>query len=303
MPQNLARELPAEHHVWAPDDDGVRDAPFDRLGHALLREMRGRQPPRERGRLGAALVIAILLHILLILVLRVIMRPQYLPPAPAVYGQPISVSLYESPYQPVAAQPVPEINLPPLRTRESSPRRVRIQSRAPNSMTATIGETQPSAPHLYGRNGQALLPPPPSAVATSDYAAPVPKSPALMKHTTPVPYHSTRFNNDWAPDGESLGSKAFRKAVDATTVEKTVHLPGGIKLHCGASLLLIAVGGVGCSGDTPPPPPKNDDDIRLSMPPALSLTGKKVTVPAKTSTSALPAKAATHAPVPASSSP
>lgn len=298
MPAQPERELSAEHHVWNESDD-AQAAPFDRFSVVFLRELRWREPPRERVRLGAALIIAILFHVLLIVLLRLEMRPRYIAPLVTTTHEPaIDVTLYEAPPQQQAAPAVPEINLPPLRTREVSPRRVRIEPRAPNAITATIGETQPSAPRLYGRQGQALLPPSSSVAATPDYATPVPQPPSLMKHGTPLPYHSTQFNKDWAPDHESLGAKAFRKAVDATTAEKTVRLPGGMKIKCVASPLMLAFG---CGPNPPPPPPKNDNDIRLSMPPAQSLTGKKVTVPATPSTSALPAKEATKAPPAASS--
>lgn len=288
MPQNEAREIPAEPHVWAPQESGAEDMPFDRYGHALLREIRGREPPRERGRLAAALIFAILFQIVLILVLRSIMHPQYVAPLPEQQSEPLSVTLYESsPTQAAPSPPVPEINLPPLRTREVSPRRARIQPRNPGSMTATVGETQSAAPRLFGKNGQALLPPS-SVAATPDYAAPQPQEPSLMHHTTPLPYQSTRFNKDWAPDHESLGAKAFRRAADATTAEKTFRLPGGGKIKCAISPLMIVAG---CGPLPPPPPPKNDNDIRLSLPPPVSLTGEKVSIPATSSTSALPAPA------------
>ena len=290
MPALPERDIPTEHHVWVPAEQAGPEVPFDRYGHALLREIRGREPPRERVRLGIALFLAIVFHVVLVVVLRFVMRPQYIPPAPAVYGEPLDVVLYESPAQPSAVPPPPEINLPPLRTRELSPRRVRIQPRNPQSMTATIGETQPS-PRLFGRNGQALLPPPSSVAGVPDYTAPQPHEPGLMQHSTPLPYQSTRFNKDWVPDKESLGAKAFRKAVDATTMEKTVRLPGGMKVKCVASPLVL---GFGCGPLPPPPPPKNDNDPRLSLPPSVSLTGKKVSVPAAPSTAALPAKATTQ---------
>ncbi|HEY3519418.1 MAG TPA: hypothetical protein VGK80_00065, partial [Rhodanobacteraceae bacterium] len=204
---------------------------------------------------------------------------------------------YETPATPAQAPaPPPPIELPPLRTREVSTRRVPAEQRNPNAITATIGETQPS-PRLYNKQGQALLPPP-SSVAAPEYATPQPNEPSLMKHSTPLPYQSTRFDKDWAPDKESLGAKAFRRAVDATTVQKTVRLPGGIKIKCVASPLMIAFG---CGPKPPPPPPRNDNDARLSLPPAVSLTGKKVAAPAAPSTAAQPAKASSLPKPPTSS--
>ncbi|MEO6969132.1 MAG: hypothetical protein ABI132_11865 [Rhodanobacteraceae bacterium] len=278
MPENQAREIPAEHHVWAPGED-VQSEPFDRFGNAFLRELRWREPPRERGRISFALFIAIIFHIVVIVLLKFEMRPRLVaPPEEHAPESAIQVTLYETPQTvSAAAPPPPAIELPPVRTRETSPRRMRVEPRHPNSITATIGETQPAAPRLYGRQGQVLLPPSSSVAATSDYAVPQPQEPGLMKHTTPLPYHATQFDKDWAPDGESIGARAFRRAAQATTKEKTIRLPGGLKIKCAVSPLVLAAG---CGLEPPPPPPKNDDDIRLSMPPAQSLTGKKVTVPA-----------------------
>jgi hypothetical protein len=279
-PANPEREIP-EHHVWEPEPHRADEQPFDRYGHALLREIRGREPPPERWRWGLALFLTFVFHVVLIVLVRLEMRPRYIAPPPSTYESAITVNLYEAPTVPTEAPaPPPPIELPPLRTREVSPRQTHVEQRNPAAINATIGETQP-APRLYNKQGQALLPPPSSA-ATPEYATPEPSEPSLMKHTTPLPYQSTRFNKDWAPDKESLGQKAFRKAVDATTAQKTVRLPGGIKIKCVASPLMLAFG---CGPQPPPPPPKNDNDMRLSLPPPVSLTGKKVDVPAAASSS------------------
>ena len=297
MPAHPEREIP-EHHVWEPDPRRADEQPFDRYGHALLREIRGREPPPERWRFRLALFLTILFHIVLVVLVRLEMRPRYIAPPEGTRENAITVNLYETPAAPVETPaPPPPIELPPLRTREVSRRQVRVEKRNPAAMTATIGEAQPT-PRLYGKQGQALLPPPSSA-ATPAYAPPQASEPSVMKHSTPLPYQATRFDKDWAPDKESLGAKAFRKAVDSTTAEHTFRLPGGGKVKCMVSPLMLALG---CGpGTAPPPPPKNDNDPRLSLPPAQSLTGKKIDAPAAPSTAAQPAKAATRTPVPASS--
>ena len=295
MPAHPERDIP-DLHAREPDPQYADEQPFDRYGHALLREIRGREPPHERWRFGLALLLTILFHIALVVLVRLEMRPRLLPPPQARVdnnNNAISVTLYETPETSAPAAAPPPIDLPPVRTREVSPRQVRAQPSTPGHITATIGETQPS-PRLFGPQGQALLPPS-AASKVSAYAAPTPTEPGLMKHSTPLPYQSTRFNKDWAPDKESLGQKAFRRATDATTVQHTFRLPGGIKITCGVSPLMLAAG---CGPQPPPPPPKNDNDIRLSLPPARTLTGKKVVVPGMASSSALPAKAST-APKPA----
>ena len=288
MPAHPERDIP-DPHVREPDPRYADEQPFDRYGHALLREIRGREPPHERWRLGLALLLTILFHIALIVLVSLEMRPRLLPPPQAspYNDNAISVSLYETPQTSAPARAPPPIDLPPVRTREVSSRQVRAQPSTPGHMTATIGETQPS-PRLFGPQGEALLPPS-AASKVAAYAAPTPTEPGLMKHSTPLPYQSTRFNKDWAPDKESLGAKAFRRAVDATTKTKTFRLPGGLKITCGVSPLMLAAG---CGPPPPPPPPKNDNDIRLSLPPPVSLTGQKVVVPGVSSSPALPAKAA-----------
>lgn len=287
MPALPERDLPAEPHVWTPEPWGDPDAPFDRFGHALLRDIRDRKPPRDRLRLGIALFLAIAFQVGLIVLLRLEMRPQYVAPAESERNA-IQVSFFAPPPQPSAAPAAPQI-APPPPLAAPPPRVHHVEPHRPDAMTATIGPPPPAL-HVYGKNGQVLLPPASSVAASPDYKAPQPQEPSLMKHATPLPYHSTRFNKDWAPENESLGAKAFRRAAEATTKEKTIRLPGGMKIKCAISPLLIVAG---CGPEPPPPPPKNDNDIRLSLPPPVTLTGKKVTVPAAPSTAALPAKAST----------
>jgi hypothetical protein len=290
MPALPERDLPAEPHVWTPAPGRDPDAPFDRFGHALLREIRDRPPPRDRLRLGLALFFAVAFQVVLIVLLRLEMRPQH-EPASGERENAIQVTFFVPPSPPAAAPAAPQIAPPPPL---AAPRLRHIEPHRPHAMTATIGPPPPAL-HVYGKSGQVLLPPPSSVAVAPDYKAPQPQEPSLMKHSTPLPYKSTQFDKDWAPSNESLGAKAFRRAVDATTKEKTIRLPGGMKVKCLVSPLVLALG---CGPLPPPPPPKNDNDIRLSLPPPVTLTGKKVDVPAAPSTAGFPAKAGT-APKPA----
>jgi hypothetical protein len=293
MPALPERDLAVEPHVWTPEPGRDPDAPFDRFGHALLRDIRDRRPPRDRFRLGFALLIAIVLHVVLIVLLRLEMRPQYQAPS-GERENAIQVTFFAPPPAPSAIPAAPQI-APPPPLAAPPPRLHHIEPHRPHAMTATIGPPPPAV-HVYGKNGQVLLPPSSSSVAaTPGYRAPQPKEPSLMQHSTPLPYKPTQFEKDWAPSNESLGAKVYRKAVDATTAEKTVRLPGGMKIKCIASPLMLAFG---CGPKPPPPPPKNDNDIRLSLPPPVTLTGKKVDAPAAPSTAGFPAKAST-APKPA----
>ncbi|HEX7130786.1 MAG TPA: hypothetical protein VF217_12090, partial [Rhodanobacteraceae bacterium] len=265
MPALPERDLPAEPHVWTPAPGRDPDAPFDRFGHALLREIRDRPPPRDRLRLGLALFFAVAFQVVLIVLLRLEMRPQH-EPASGERENAIQVTFFVPPSPPAAAPAAPQIAPPPPL---AAPRLRHIEPHRPHAMTATIGPPPPAL-HVYGKSGQVLLPPPSSVAVAPDYKAPQPQEPSLMKHSTPLPYKSTQFDKDWAPSNESLGAKAFRRAVDATTKEKTIRLPGGMKVKCLVSPLVLALG---CGPLPPPPPPKNDNDIRLSLPPPVTLTG------------------------------
>jgi len=181
---------------------------------------------------------------------------------------------------------------PPLPgQRTSMPRPVHHEAPAKGAISATLEGVKAPPLTLYRSNGQIQIPPSASTAAPAPaYRAPGIKGSQIYGGASPVPYAPTRFNKDWAPDKESLGQKtigrAVDKAIEKTTVEKTVHLPGGVKLHCALSPLALFAG---CKGDDPQPPPKNDNDTRLSMPPAETLTGKKVTVPPSASSVPPPA--------------
>src|SRR5690242_1068494 len=127
MPALPERELPSEPHVWTPELRRDPDAPFDRFGHALLREIRDRRPPRDRLRLGLALFFAIALQIALIVLLRLEMRPRYVAPADERENA-IQVTFFAPPSLPSAAPTVPQIAPPPPL---AAPRRVHAEPRRP----------------------------------------------------------------------------------------------------------------------------------------------------------------------------
>ncbi|TAM01273.1 MAG: hypothetical protein EPN71_05730, partial [Rhodanobacter sp.] len=89
----------------------------------------------------------------------------------------------------------------------------------------------------------------------------------IMQHDSPVTYRATRLEKDW-DRGDDAIDRALQKLVDKTTVHKTIHLPGGMRIHCAISLAMLAGG---CGGDPPPPPSAKDGDERLNMAPAQSL--------------------------------
>jgi hypothetical protein len=94
----------------------------------------------------------------------------------------------------------------------------------------------------------------------------------IMDHRAPdIGYRPTRFEGDWAPEGESSIDTALRRAVEKTTVKHTFHLPRGVRINCKVSPLFpIAL--FGCGGD-PPAKAANDPQLykRLNLAPAKPL--------------------------------
>jgi hypothetical protein len=94
----------------------------------------------------------------------------------------------------------------------------------------------------------------------------------IMSHGTPnIGYKPTRFEQDWAPKGESSIDTALRHVVEKTTVEHTFHLPRGIRIKCDVKPLLpMAL--FGCHNADPPPKPVSAKVYeRLDLAPAAPL--------------------------------
>ncbi|WEN14782.1 hypothetical protein PY254_16340 [Rhodanobacter sp. AS-Z3] len=91
----------------------------------------------------------------------------------------------------------------------------------------------------------------------------------VMRHGTPnIGYQPTRFEQDWAPEGESSVDTALRRAVEKTRVSHTFHLPRGIRVKCAVTPLLpIAL--FGCTNPDPPAKPLDQKIYdRLNLAPA-----------------------------------
>ncbi|HEX7370667.1 MAG TPA: hypothetical protein VF284_10360 [Rhodanobacteraceae bacterium] len=279
MPRNDGWEIEDEA---LPRARGVGfDAAVELAGLPYVRLTQRVEPPRsqrDRRRFWMLLASVLLAHAVLALLLYLALRP-----APRHRrANVIAVTLIE----PTAELPPPPplVAPPPLQGRPAPvappPRRHYVPP-AKGAISATMENSQGKSLDLYGANGEVRLPPgAPAAAATAAYVTPSLKGSQIYNGKSPVPYTPTPFAKDFEPTNQSLGQKtigrAAQKVMEKTTVHKTIHLPGGIKVHCAVSLL--ALGG-GCRGDAPQPPPKNDDDVRLSLPPAETLTGKKVVVP------------------------
>lgn len=94
----------------------------------------------------------------------------------------------------------------------------------------------------------------------------------IMRHAAPnIGYKPTRFEQDWAPENETILDSALRKAVEKTTVEHTFHLPRGVRIKC-VVMPLFPMLMLGC-GNPDPPAKVLDQAIynRLNLAPAKPL--------------------------------
>lgn len=296
MPRNDGQHI--EQLAQSRDRDSVRDVAAELADLPWVRLTQREAPPRDRRSPWLLVAMVIAAHVLLGWVAYLILRPA---PYSRDESGVFTVSLIESGSE--LPPPPPLVPPPPLQGQPAAPaRRLHYVPPAKGAISATLEGVKGPPLQLYDSKGQVRLPPGSGKPAQAPaYQTPEIKGSQISGGKSPLPYTPTRFNEDWAPDKESLGQKTVGRAVDKviekTTVQKTVKLPGGIKLHCALSPLALFAG---CKGDDPPPPPKNDDDVRLSMPPPETLTGKKVPLPKSASSAAKPAPAAS-APAAASS--
>jgi hypothetical protein len=251
--------------------------PLDEPTRALLRQLRSRKASRDPRRLWLAMAAAILLHVLFGWVIWRQMLPAPVGlVAPQEQAQDQAIEIRFIPRSsPTAAPPPPAVPVPPPLQKAPPPRPRAVPKAEPlskNAMTIRLPDTKPAVtppPKLVDQSGQALLPPPATSAPApvADYVQRMPTdSDNVMQQTTPIKYTPTRFDKYW--HRTSTVDDTLQKAVDATTVKKTIDLPRGVHIHCSISLAMLAGG---CGGDPPPPPSKKDGDERLSMAPAQSL--------------------------------
>ena len=255
-----------QHSEPSPDDGSLGRGltPLDGPTRVRLRQLRWREPWHERRWHGLALVVALLLHVLFMLVIWGEMRPQ--PISTMQHAQPQEVlEVRFITHAPVAAVPPPPA-LPPLVVKPRAlPKPRELEPVSKDAMTVQLPPPKPvDAAKLYDKNGALLLPTSAASAPTSGYVSNMPQgNTQIMQHSSPVNYQATRFEKDWNGNGNVVDD-ALQKLVDKTTVKKTINLPGGVRLHCGISLAMLAGG---CGGDPPPPPSAKDGDERLSMAP------------------------------------
>lgn len=223
-----------------------------------------RQRPREpmvHHRRPAWLVLAlvVLLHAGFVLLVRQAMR---LPTPPAErhapHGEVLEIRFLPATRKPVAAPSPP---MPVVLPQRHAP-----TAASARQVAAPVPAASVASPRLFDADGAPLLPAAAAMAPLPEYVQHLPPGdPRLMRHTSPIKYQATRLDRDWNKGSGSAIDDVLQKAVDKTTVKHTFHLPGGIHIHCGVSLAMLAGG---CGGDPPPAPSRKDGDVRLDMAPA-----------------------------------
>ncbi|WP_333680486.1 hypothetical protein [Dyella sp.] len=244
----------------------------------MLHQLRWRKPPRDRRRLWGALAVALLLHIFFFIAVWYEMKPGVR--APEVVQVQLDQGIHvrfiaRSTVQPQAAPP--PITPPPRPVREP-PSHNAMTMHLPTSAPAPQPAPATSVPHplLFDRTGQIVLPATASSAPAPAYVQRAPQGDTQIMHDRDIiKYKPTRLDPYWRKSSNAIDD-ALQKAVEKTTVKKTIQLPGGIRIHCGISL--AALGG-GCGGDPPPPPPPTDGDERLNMAPAPLVKGTSIPKP------------------------
>lgn len=272
----IERPDQVEHHRWFPESHrGL--APLDGPTRAMLHELRWRRPPRDQRRLWAALTIALALHVLFVVVAWYEMKPTTALPqrVHVQIDQGIQVRF-------ITRNPTSSKAVPPLVTPPPLPHPAR-EPVSKNAMTVHMPESSTPAPQpapatsaprpvLFDRTGQIVLPSNASSVAapSADYVQRAPQGDAqIMRNRDVIKYKPTKLDPYWRNSTNAIDD-ALQKAVEKTTLKKTIQLPHGVRIHCGISLAALAGG---CGGDPPPPPPSNDGDERLNMAPAPLVKG------------------------------
>jgi hypothetical protein len=226
------------------------------------------EPAHERQWRWLALVVAVLLHGVFMLAIWYGMRPPPIAAPADLHADEVLQVRFIARAPITRAAPPPMQAPPPLPKARALPKRP--EPVAKNAMTLQLPAPKPAeAVRLYDEHGQPLLPAATASAPAPGYVQNLPRGDArIMQHNDPIKYQPTRFEDDWSK-GNAV-DRALQKLVDKTTVKKTIRLPGGVRIHCGVSLAMLAGG---CGGDPPAPPSAKDGDERLSMAPARPLDG------------------------------
>ncbi|NID17101.1 hypothetical protein [Luteibacter yeojuensis] len=273
-----------EPHRLEPEDSprsrGL--APIDAATLVALYAIGRRPPPRERVLRILAMVAAIVLHILLVLFVRYEMAPRlpvgHVPPVDREDVLEVRFIEPAQPAPPVAALPPPVTEPPPKvrspeATRPEPPRPKappKEPSQPPAEDAAPAPEAPPQRPAIFGADGSIIMPTQKRDGTTqADFVARKPTDDSgIMSHKTTVTYTQTRFEGAWAPRDENVLNKGLRRAMETTTLKKTVDLGHGVRIKCATVFYVLPVG---CGGEDPSKAATKDGDARLNMAPANPL--------------------------------
>lgn len=225
--------------------------------------------PRLRWRIGAGIVVG---HLVLLLLVDASLRPRFAVPQRVDAGVQIrwiDITLPALPAPaPDAAAVVPDATPPPdaATIGPADAASAPAVSRAAETLAAEVDDGVDTA-RLFDPDGQLRLS---AAVVDAAAQGPAPgfAPPAregLAPIRSPIPYRKTRFDDDWVPDGETLGDELMRKV----TLEKEIKTPWGTRWRCAIVLVFAAC------GDVPPPAMKNppkmpwETYVEEDEPPAL----------------------------------
>jgi len=252
--------------------------PIDAATIASLHAIGHRPPPRHHVRNILAMGAAIILHVFIVLLVRYEMQPRLLTsyaPLPD-RDDVLEVRFIEPPkaVAPAAAAPPPQVVEPPPKvrspeaTRPEPPRpKKKDDDDAPAPSPAPATPQAPATPAIFGTDGSIAMPKQGAGSATqADFVARKPTDDSgIMSHKTTVTYKETRFEQDWAPRDENALNKGLRRAMESTTVKKTIDLGHGTRINCATVFFVLPVG---CGGEAPSKAAKKDGDVRLNMAPA-----------------------------------
>ena len=131
------------------------------------------------------------------------------------------------------------------------------------------------APQFYNSDGSVRIPADVLAdlaglrgdARTFDFQLPgLERAQALMLHRSPLEYRATRFDKDWRPNQDLL-TELLSRAVEASTKEIKIPIPGDSRHHLVCKVSFLAMGG-GCgiedNGDPDALLPGHDDPDTLS---------------------------------------
>lgn len=273
-----------ESHRLEPEDAARPRGlvPLDPDTLLALHAIGRRQGPRDRALRILAMVAAIVLHVFIVMLVRYEMQPRlmsdFAPPVdrddvlevrfipPARPAPPVT----DVPPPPPVVEPPPKVRSPEATRPEPPRRREPPKDEAPADAPPAPAPAQAPQPALFGSDGSIVMPK--QGAGSTTQADFVPRKPTddtgIMSHKTTVTYTQTRFEKDWAPRDENILNKGLRRAIETTTVKKTIDLGHGTRIKCATVFFVLPVG---CGGEDPSKAAKKDGDARLSMAPANPL--------------------------------